>query len=73
MAPLSPALAGLSEEIFGGANVRAGGEIDFPFMQPFQDFIGGQVDQFNVVGGVEHGIRHGFLDPYARRLRHHIA
>ena len=47
-------------------------DVDLAFPEPLDQLVGRQVDNFDIVGLVEHGIRHRFADPYARDLSHDI-
>ena len=46
--------------------------IDLALAQTLQQLIGGQVDQFNLIGLIQDGVGHGFTDEHARDLGHDI-
>ncbi len=48
------------------------GDIDLALLQPLDQIVGRQVDQFDGVGAVENLVRHGLAHPYMRDLRDDI-
>ena len=48
------------------------GNVDFPFFQPLNQIVGGEVDQLDGVGTIEHGIRHRFTHAHVGDLRHDV-
>ena len=48
------------------------GDVDLAFLQPLDQVVGREVDQFDGVGAVEHRIRHGLAHPHMRDLRDHV-
>ena len=48
------------------------GNIDLAFLQPLDEIVRRQVDQFDGVGAVEYRIRHGLAHPHMRDLRDHV-
>jgi hypothetical protein len=48
------------------------GDVDLAFLEPLDQVVRRQIDQFHGIGAVEHGIRHGLAHAYVRDLRHHV-
>ena len=48
------------------------GNVDLAFLQPLDQVVRREIDEFDAVGAVEHRIRHGFAHPHMGDLRHHI-
>ena len=48
------------------------GDIDLALLQPLDQVVGREVDQFDGVGAVEHLVRHGLAHPHMRDLRDHV-
>ena len=48
------------------------GDIDLAFLQPLDQIVRREVDQFDGVGAVEHRIRHGLAHPHMGDLRDHV-
>ena len=48
------------------------GDVDFAFLEPLDQVVGREVDQFDGVGAVEHGVRHCFAHAHMRDLRDHV-
>ena len=48
------------------------GNVDFALFQPLDQIVGRQVDQFDGIGAIEHGIRHRLAHAHVRDLRHHV-
>ena len=48
------------------------GDVDLALLEPLNEVVGRQVDQFDGVGAVEHRIRHGLAHPHMGDLRDHV-
>ena len=48
------------------------GDVDLALLQPLDQVVRRQVDQFDGVGAVEHRIRHGLAHPHMRDLGDHV-
>ena len=48
------------------------GDVDLAFLQPLNQVVRREVDQFDGVGAVEHRIRHGLAHPHMRDLGDHV-
>ena len=46
--------------------------VDLPFLEPLDQVVGRQIDQFDRVGAVEHCVRDRLAHPHMRDLRHHV-
>ena len=47
-------------------------DVDLALLEPLDQVVGGQIDQFDAVGAVEYRIRHGLAHPHMRDLRDHV-
>jgi len=45
------------------------GDVDLAFLESLDQVVGRQIDQFDRIGAIEHGIRHGFAHAYMSNLR----
>ena len=45
------------------------GDVDFAFLEPLDQIVRRQIDQFDRIGAIEHGVRHGFAHAYMSNLR----
>ncbi len=45
------------------------GDVDFAFLEPLDQVVGRQIDQFDRIGAIEHGVRHGLAHPHMGDLR----
>ena len=48
------------------------GDVDLPLLEPLDQVVGRQIDQFDRVGAVEHRVRDRLAHPHMRDLRHHV-
>ena len=48
------------------------GNVDLAFLEALDQIVGRQIDQFDGIGAVEHGIRHGFAHAHVGDLRDHV-
>ena len=48
------------------------GDVDLALLQPLDQIVRREVDQFDGIGAVEHRIRHGLAHPHMRDLRDHV-
>ena len=63
-------VAGRKEMLQGALGVTR--QVDLAFPQPLQQVVGGDIDDLDVVGEVQDGIRHRLAHPDARDLRHDV-
>jgi hypothetical protein len=60
-----------AEELLQGPG-RLLRHVDPAFTQPFEQDLGRDVDQLDLVGALEHGVGHGLPHHHAGDLRHHV-